>query len=265
MSEDILARIAAYKREEVALARGRGDSASFAAASRAAGAPRGCLAALGRDSGPGRPALIAEIKKASPSRGVIRTDFDPVALARAYEAGGATCLSVLTDGPSFAGRPGDLRAARAATALPCLRKDFLVDPWQIGESRAMGADAVLVILAMVDDRLARELMDEAANLGMDVLVETHDEAQIDRAARLGATLIGINNRDLRTFVTDLGTTERLGQKTPANALIVSESGIFTAADASRAATAGASAILVGESLMRESDVAGAARALLARS
>ncbi|HWD67424.1 MAG TPA: indole-3-glycerol phosphate synthase TrpC, partial [Caulobacteraceae bacterium] len=212
---------------------------------------------------PGVPALIAEIKKASPSKGLIRAEFDPSGLAAAFERGGAACLSVLTDGPSFQGADADLIAARAATALPCLRKEFLLDPWQVTESRALGADAVLVILALVDDSLAAELMSEAARLGMDVLVETHDLAQIRRAAALGASLIGINNRDLRTFVTDLAVTERLAQEVSSTDCIVTESGIHSSADAARLGRAGAKAMLVGESLMRVADVEAATRMLLA--
>jgi indole-3-glycerol phosphate synthase len=260
---DILARIAAYKREDVAARKARSFQAAVEAAAARASPPRGFRAALEQARAPGRLALIAEIKKASPSRGLIREAFDPPALARAYEAGGAACLSVLTDGPSFQGSEADLVAARAAVALPCLRKDFLVDPWQVAESRSFGADAILVIMAMVDDALAAELMAEAARLGMDALVETHDEAELDRAARLGATLVGVNNRDLRTFVTDLAVTERLAARIPAGALLVTESGIFTPADVARMAAAGAGAMLVGESLMRQADVEAAVRAILA--
>jgi indole-3-glycerol phosphate synthase len=259
---DVLARIAAYKRDEVAERRGRETQAQVEARAGAASAPRGFRAALERAHAPGRLALIAEIKKASPSKGLIRADFDPPALARAYEAGGAACLSVLTDAPSFQGADGFLTAARDAVALPCLRKEFLVDPWQVAESRALGADAILVILAMVDDGLAGALMAEASRHGMDVLVETHDEAELDRAAGLGAGLIGVNNRDLRTFVTDLAITERLSGRIPAGALLVTESGIFTPADAARLEAAGARAMLVGESLMRQADVEAATRALL---
>jgi len=255
---DVLERIAAYKREEVAARKAARPSVSVEGAS----PPRGFRAALERAHAPGRLALIAEIKKASPSKGLIRADFDPPALARAYEAGGAACLSVLTDGPSFQGADGYLTAARSAVALPCLRKEFLVDPWQVAESRALGADAVLVILAMVDDGLAAELMAEADRLGMDALVEVHDAEEMRRAGRLGASLVGVNNRDLRTFVTDLAVTERLAANVPAGALLVTESGIFTPADAARLEAAGARAMLVGESLMRQADVTAATRALL---
>ena len=260
---DILTHIAAYKRDEVAVrkaARGQGE---VDAAALTAALPRGFKAALERAHAPGRLALIAEIKKASPSKGLIREDFNPPALARAYEAGGAACLSVLTDAPSFQGADAFLTAARDATALPCLRKDFLVDPWQVAESRALGADAILVILAMVDDALAADLMAEALALGMDALVEVHDEAEMARAGTLGADLVGVNNRDLRTFVTDLGITERLAAAAPPGALLVTESGISTAADAVRLERSGATAMLVGESLMRQSDVAAATRLLLA--
>ncbi|HEX5262186.1 MAG TPA: indole-3-glycerol phosphate synthase TrpC [Phenylobacterium sp.] len=259
---DILDRIAAYKREEVAARKAARPLAAVEAAARAASAPRGFRAALERAHGPGRLALIAEIKKASPSRGLIREDFDPPALAQAYEAGGAACLSVLTDTPSFQGDDSFLTTARAVTALPCIRKEFLVDPWQVAESRALGADAILVILAMVDDTLAAELMSEARVHGMDVLVETHDEAEMARAAALKADFVGVNNRDLRTFSVDLAVTERLAGHAPEGALLVTESGIFTPTDVARLERSGARAMLVGESLMRHADVAAATRALL---
>jgi indole-3-glycerol phosphate synthase len=260
---DILDRIAAYKREEVAAHKLARPLTEVEAAAREASAPRGFRAALERAHGPGRLALIAEIKKASPSRGVIREDFDPPALARAYETGGAACLSVLTDTPSFQGADDYLEAARHATALPCLRKEFLIDPWQVTQSRALGADAILVILAMVDDTLASDLMEAARAHGMDVLVETHDEAEMVRAAALKADLIGVNNRNLRTFEVDLAITERLAAAAPPGALLVTESGIFTPADAARLERSGARAMLVGESLMQQTDVAAATRALLA--
>ena len=259
---DILSRIAAYKRDEVAARKAAEPQAAVEARAAVASTPRGFARALEAAHAPGRLALIAEIKKASPSRGLIREDFDPPALARAYEAGGAACLSVLTDAPSFQGSEACLEAARAATALPCIRKDFMVDLWQIAESRALGADCILVILAMVDDGLAGELMAEAARWGMDALVEVHDEAEMARAGRLGARLVGVNNRDLRTFEVDLKNTERLAALAPEGALLVTESGIFTPADVERLERAGARAMLVGESLMRQADVAAATRALL---
>ncbi|MEW5687626.1 MAG: indole-3-glycerol phosphate synthase TrpC [Pseudomonadota bacterium] len=255
---DILDKIAAYKREDVAARKAARPAVDASAAS----PPRGFRAALERAHAPGRLALIAEIKKASPSKGLIREDFDPPALARAYEAGGAACLSVLTDGPSFQGADAFLTAARDAVALPCIRKDFLVDPWQVAESRALGADAILVILAMIDDVLAGELMSEARAHGMDALVEVHDEAEMARAGVLGADLVGVNNRDLRTFTVDLAITERLSAGAPAGSLLVTESGLFTAGDAARLERSGARAMLVGESLMRQPDVTAATRALL---
>jgi len=259
---DALARIAAYKRDEVAARKRARSQGQIERDAKAAPTPRGFRAALERAHAPGRLALIAEIKKASPSKGLIRADFDPPALALAYERGGAACLSVLTDGPSFQGADAYLVAARAAVALPCLRKEFLLDPWQVAESRALGADAILVILALADDSLAAALITESARFGMDALVEVHDEAEMARAARLGAVLIGVNNRDLRTFITDLAVTERLAVLAPANALLVTESGVFTAADTQRLEAAGARAMLVGESLMRAQDVEAATQALL---
>jgi indole-3-glycerol phosphate synthase len=254
---DILQKIAAYKRDEVAVRK-----AARPAVAPSASPPRGFRAALERAHAPGRLALIAEIKKASPSKGLIRADFDPPELARAYEAGGAACLSVLTDEPSFQGRDDYLVAARDAVALPCIRKDFLVDPWQVAESRDFGADAILVILAMVDDAVAAALMSEARRFGMDALVEVHDEAEMARAAALGADLVGVNNRDLRTFTVDLAITERLAALAPPDALLVAESGIFTPADAARLERCGARAMLVGESLMRQADLTAATRELL---
>ncbi len=260
---DVLDRIAAYKREDVAARMAATSQSEIEARAAAAPAPRGFRAALARTATPGRSALIAEIKKASPSRGLIRADFDPPELARAYQAGGAACLSVLTDGPSFQGDDSYLVAARAAVTLPCLRKDFLVDPWQVAESRALGADCILIILAMVEDVLAAELLAEPRRLGMDALIETHDEAEMARALALGGDLVGINNRSLRTFEVDLATTARLAALAPPTALLVAESGIFTPDDVARVTAAGARAILVGESLMRQPDVASATRALLA--
>ena len=260
---DVLDRIAAYKREDVAARKAAQSQAEIESLALIAGVPRGFRSALERRAEPGRPALIAEIKKASPSKGLIRPDFDPPALARAYEAGGAACLSVLTDGPSFQGADDYLVAARAAVALPCLRKDFLVDPWQVAESRALGADCILIILAMIDDALAADLLAEARRFGMDALIETHDGAEIERAVTLGGDLVGINNRSLRTFEVDLGATARLAPLSPPGALLVAESGIFSSADVAEVSRAGASAILVGESLMRQDDVTAATQALLA--
>jgi indole-3-glycerol phosphate synthase len=261
---DILDKIAAYKRVEVAARKAARPQGQVDQAALAASPPRGFVRALQAAHAPGRLALIAEIKKASPSKGLIRADFDPPALAKAYEAGGAACLSVLTDEPSFQGADAFLVAARGAVALPCIRKDFLVDPWQVAESRALGADCILVILSMVDDSLAGELMAEARRFGMDALVETHDEAEMARAAALGATLIGVNNRSLRTFQVDLANTEQLAAAAPNGALLVTESGIFTPQDVVRLEKSGAKAMLVGESLMRQADVTAATKALLAQ-
>jgi indole-3-glycerol phosphate synthase len=260
---DILSRIADYKRIDVAERKTKISLEALETAAAKASAPRGFRRALEQRSAGGKLALIAEIKKASPSKGLIRADFDPPLLAKAYEDGGAACLSVLTDAPSFQGNDGYLVAARAAVDLPCIRKDFLVDAWQVAESRALGADAILVILAMIDDSLAADLMTEARRLGMDALVEVHDEAEMNRAIVLGADLIGINNRDLKTFVVDLAVTERLAKMSPKSALLVTESGLFNAEDAHRMAKCGARAMLVGESLMRQSDVTAATQALLA--
>jgi indole-3-glycerol phosphate synthase len=259
---DILERIAAYKREDVAARKAARSIEDVESAASEAETPRGFKKALEAAHSPGRLALIAEIKKASPSRGLIREDFDPATLAKAYQAGGAACLSVLTDEPSFQGADAYLIAARRACSLPVIRKDFLVDAWQVAESRALGADAILVILAMVDDSLAERLISEAARFGMDALVEVHDAAEMARAAALGADLVGVNNRNLRTFEVDLATTEKLAELAPANALLVTESGIFTAVDAARLKAFGASAMLVGESLMKQADVEVATRALL---
>ena len=262
---DVLDRIAAYKREDVAARKAAHSVAEIESHAAIAGMPRGFRAALERNAGPGQPALIAEIKKASPSKGLIRADFDPPALARAYERGGATCLSVLTDGPSFQGDDAFLEQARAATTLPCLRKDFLVDPWQVAESRALGADCILIILAMVDDALAADLFAEAKRFGMDALVETHDRGEVMRALALGADLIGINNRSLRTFEVDLSTTARLAPLAMKSALVVAESGVATPNDVADVCMAGARAILVGESLMRQADVTAATKRLLSLS
>lgn len=257
----VLDRICAGKRVLVAERKQTRSLAAVEAAAAAASPPRGFAASLRRAAATGY-GLIAEIKRASPSKGLIRADFDPPALARAYAAGGATCLSVLTDVPSFQGDDAYLVAARAAAPLPVLRKDFLLDPYQIVEARALGADAVLVILAAVDDGCAGELMATAAGLGMDALVEVHDEGEMARAAALGATLVGINNRNLATLSVDLATSERLAPLAPAGCTLVGESGLASRGDLDRLAAAGIRCFLIGESLMRKPDVEAATRALL---
>lgn len=258
----ILDHIRAYKREEIARAKATRPRAAIEEEARAAPQVRPFGAALARAARTGY-GLIAEIKRASPSKGLIREDFDPEAHARAYEAGGAACLSVLTDGPSFRGDPAHLAAARAATRLPVLRKDFLFDPWQVAEARAMGADCILIIMAAVSDTEAAEIEAAAAEHGMDALIEIHDEAELDRALALRSPLIGINNRDLHSFKTSLDVTRRLAPRVPADRIVVSESGLFTPPDLAGMAGIGVRCFLVGEALMRAPDVEAATRALLA--
>ena len=258
---DKLAEICAIKREEVAARKRLTSLAELDARAAARSAPRGFRAALEAKADKGF-ALIAEIKKASPSKGLIRADFRPADHARAYAAGGAACLSVLTDAPFFQGHEDYLIAARAACTLPVLRKDFMVDPWQVAEARAIGADAILIIVAALDDAQMAEIEAAALERGMDVLVEVHDEAEMTRAATLNTRLIGVNNRDLKRFVTDLATTERLVGLAPEGALLVSESGINSHADLLRLAKCGVRTFLVGESLMRQDDVTAATRTLL---
>ncbi|WP_213807658.1 indole-3-glycerol phosphate synthase TrpC [Granulicella sp. dw_53] len=259
---DILAKIEIYKRREVLAAKEAIPADAMRKLARQAPAPRGFAAAIERHLSEGRPALIAEIKKASPSKGLIRPDFDPPSLARAYVEGGASCLSVLTDEPSFQGHPDFLRLAREASGLPVLRKDFLFEPYQVDQARAWGADCILVIMASVTDAEAWELVSSAHDLGMDVLVEVHNALELERALPLGTKLVGINNRDLRSFEVSLDTTEKLAAGIPKDRIIVSESGISNHSDIVKLSSSGVRTFLVGESLMRQSDVTSATKALL---
>ena len=259
---DVLKKIAAYKGDEVEDLKGKTTIEELRDDAARLPKPRGFEAAILAATG---PALICEVKKASPSKGVIREDFDPEAIARAYETGGATCLSVLTDRPGFQGSNAIFAQVRATTSLPLLRKDFMLDPIQIAESAAMGADCVLIIMGMIDDESAKALFDEATSLGLDALIETHDESELERAIKLGGGMIGINNRDLRTFDQTLDTFTNLAPKAPKGYTLIAESGIFTRDDITLLAGNGAQGYLIGESLMRQADVVEATRQLTSKT